>query len=221
MLFLYINYILNKKMKTLNTYINESTLNNDLLFESVLELHENTTLQDVYESLFDKLYSENTINEGLFSKIGATLKKIGDKASAKGEEIDQKINNLSDAGKAAIETAKKKAGNTWDDVKGVYTNAVSAIDNAISASKDTITNMAEKFKIKKDQLEATVANVYANAIAKGGEFGKKAQEWVANAAKYPAQIAACVAIITGAKMATVAGYDSSMIIDLLASAGIK
>ena len=208
-------------MKTLNTYINESSIINDLLFESALELDENTSLQDVYESLFDKLYSDNMINEGLFSKIGQALKKLGDKASAKGEEIDQKINDLSDAGKAAIENAKKKAGDAWDDVKGVYTNAVSAIDNAISASKDTITDMAEKFKIKKDQLEATVANVYTNAIAKGGEFAKKAQEWVADATKYPAQIAACVAIITGAKMATAAGYDSSMIIDLLSAAGVK
>lgn len=208
-------------MKRLNNYINESSNFTELLFESALELNENTTLQNVYESLFDKLYSDNMINEGLFSKIGKALKNLGDKALTKGEEIDKKINNLSDAGKNAIETAKKKAGDAWDDVKGVYTNAVSAIDNAISASKDTISGMAEKFKIKKDQLEATVANVYANAIAKGGEFAKKAQEWIIDATKYPAQLSACIAIITGAKMAIVAGYDSSMIIDLLSAAGIK
>lgn len=208
-------------MKTLNNYINESSIINDLLFESVLEINESLSLQNVYESLFDKLYSENTINEGLFSKIGVALKKLGDKASIKGEEIDKKIDKLSDAAKGAIENAKKKAGDAWDDVKGVYTNAVSAIDNAISASKDTISDMAEKFKIKKSQLETTVANVYANAITKGGEFAKKAQEWINDSTKYPAQIAACVAIITGAKMAISAGYNSSMIIDLLASAGVK
>jgi len=208
-------------MKTLNNYINESCIINDLLFESVLEINESLSLQNVYESLFDKLYSENSINEGLFSKIGAALKKLGDKASSKGEEIDKKIDSLSDAAKSAIENAKKKAGDAWDDIKGIYTNAVSAIDNAISVSKDTISDMAEKFKIKKSQLETTVANVYANAIAKGGEFAKKSQEWINDATKYSAQIAACVAIITGAKMAISAGYDSGMIIDLLASAGVK
>ena len=51
-------------MKTLNNYINESSIINDLLFESVLEINESLSLQNVYESLFDKLYSENTINEG-------------------------------------------------------------------------------------------------------------------------------------------------------------
>ena len=61
----------------------------------------------------------------------------------------------------------------------------------------------------------------SNAIAKGGEFAKKAQEWIIDATKYPAQLSACIAIITGAKMAIVAGYDSSMIIDLLSAAGIK
>lgn len=208
-------------MNSLQNYIYESSITNDLLFESIFEINESLSLQNVYESLFDKLYSENTINEGLFSKIGAALKKLGNKASVKGEEIDKKIDKLSDAAKGAIENAKKKAGDAWDDIKGVYTNAVSAIDNAISASKDTISDMAEKFKIKKSQLETTVANVYANAIAKGGEFAKKAQEWINDASKYPAQIAACVAIITGAKMAISAGYDSSMIIDLLASAGVN
>ena len=208
-------------MKRLNNYINESSNFNELLFESALELDENTTLQNVYESLFDKLYSDNMINEGLFSKIGKALKNLGDKALTKGEEIDKKINNLSDAGKNAIETAKKKAGDAWDDVKGVYTSAVSAIDNAITASKDTISNMAEKFKIKKPQLEVTVANVFANAIAKNGEFAKQAQEWIIDTTKYPAQLSACIAIITGAKLAITAGFDSSMIIDLLSAAGIK
>ena len=44
---------------------------------------------------------------------------------------------------------------------------------------------------------------------------------MANASKYPAQIAACVTLITGAKMAISAGYDSSMILDLLSSAGVN
>lgn len=203
--------------------LNESSMINDLLFESVLELDENITLQNVYESLFDKMFDSETnmINEGIFSTIGSWLKKQGDKAEDLGKDADAKIDKLTDAGKAAIETAKKKAGNTWDKVKNVYTNAVAAVDSAITASKDSITDMAEKFKIKKDQLEATVANVYANAIASGKEFGQKAQEWMNNSKKYPAQIAACVAIITAAKMAISAGYDSSMIIDLLSSAGVK
>jgi len=210
-------------MKTLNKYINESSEIQSLLFESALELDENITLQDIYEKIFDKMFDSETnmINEGIFSKIGSWLKKQGDKAEELGQDADKKIDELTDAGKAAIETAKKKAGDTWEKVKGVYTNAIAAVDNAITASKDTITDMAEKFKIKKDQLEATVANVYANAIASGKEFGQKAKEWMENAAKYPAQIAACVALITGAKMAVSAGYDSSMIIDLLSAAGVK
>ena len=208
-------------MKSLDTYINESSINAELLLEAISEVNENSTLQNVYEFMFDKMFENGMINEGFFSKLGKWAAKMGSKAEKAGEDADKKLDQLSDAGKAAIDNAKKKAGDSWDKVKGVYTNAVAAVDNAIMASKNTIADMAEKFKIKKDQLEATVASVYANAIAQGKDFGKKAQEWMANASKYPAQIAACVALITGAKMAISAGYDSSMILDLLSSAGVN
>lgn len=210
-------------MKTLNSYINESNVPVELLFESVLEMDENTTLQDVYEKMFDKMFDSETnmINEGFFGKIGSWLKKQGDKAENLGKDADAKIDELTDAGKAAIETAKKKAGAAWDKVKGVYTNAVSAVDNAIKASKDTITNLAEKFKIKAQEIQVLVGSVLTNAISKGGELAKKAEEWLKDATKYPAEIAAFCTLVTAAKVCKVAGLDSSLIIDVLSAAGIQ
>lgn len=208
-------------MKTLNKFIYESSEDFDLLLESIQEIDENTTLENVYESLFDKIYNNGMINEGLFSKIGDALAKLGNKAKSGGENLDKKIEQASDAAKLAINKAKEKAGEAWDKVKDVYTNAVTAIDSAIAASKETIVNLAEKFKLKKEELEATIANVYTNAMASGREIGKKLLDWTANAAKFPAQLAAGAIIITGAKAALLAGFDSSMIIDLLSSAGVK
>ena len=57
-------------MKTLNKFIYESSEDFNLLLESIQEIDENITLENVYESLFDKLYNNGMINEGLFSKIG-------------------------------------------------------------------------------------------------------------------------------------------------------
>ena len=208
-------------MKTLNKFICESSEDFNLLLESIQEIDENITLENVYESLFDKLYNNGMINEGLFSKIGNALAKLGDKAKSGGENLDKKIDQASDAAKSAINKAKEKAGEAWDKVKDVYTNAVTAIDSAIAASKETIVNLAEKFKLKKEELEATIANVYTNAMASGKEIGKKLLDWTANASKFPAQLAAGAIIITGAKVALLAGFDGSMIMDLLLSAGVK
>ena len=208
-------------MKTLNKFIYESSEDFNLLLESIQEIDENITLENVYESLFDKLYNNGMINEGLFSKIGNALAKLGDKAKSGGENLDKKIDQASDAAKSAINKAKEKAGEAWDKVKDVYTNAVTAIDSAIAASKETIVNLAEKFKLKKEELEATIANVYTNAMASGKEIGKKLLDWTTNASKFPAQLAAGAIIITGAKVALLAGFDGSMIMDLLLSAGVK
>lgn len=208
-------------MKTLNKFIYESSEDFNLLLESIQEIDENITLENVYESLFDKLYNNGMINEGLFSKIGNALAKLGDKAKSGGENLDKKIDQASDAAKSAINKAKEKAGEAWDKVKDVYTNAVTAIDSAITASKETIVNLAEKFKLKKEELEATIANVYTNAMASGKEIGKKLLDWTTNASKFPAQLAAGAIIITGAKVALLAGFDGSMIMDLLLSAGVK
>jgi len=208
-------------MKQLQDFIYASSQDFNLLFESIDEVDEYTTLENIYEDIFDKIYNNGMINEGLFSKIGSALAKFGQKAQQAGEKADQKMKNLSDAGKSAIDKAKEKAGNAWDKVKGVYTNIVSAIDTAIAASKDTITSLAEKFKLKKEEIEATIANVYSNAIAAGKEIGKKIGEWTMNAAKFPAQLTAGATLIVGCKIAMTAGFNSDMIMDLLFAAGLK
>ena len=207
-------------MKSLNKYITESESSNDLLFESIIN-SENMTLENVYENMFDTLFETYQVNEGLFSKIGNALAELGVKAKKGGESMDKKIEKLSDAAKSAINTAKEKAGDAWDKVKDTYTNAVVAVDNAITASKETISQLAEKFKVKKEELEALVANTCANAIAQGKEIGKKLQEWTADATKFTAQMAASAAIVSAAKIAMAAGYNSNMIIDLLDAAGVK
>jgi hypothetical protein len=143
-------------MKHLNNYLIESSEINDLLLESIYDIDENAILQSVYESILYKLYSNNMINKGFFSKIGQALKKLGDKALAKGEDLDQKIDKLSDAGKSALKSVKNKEGDAWNDIKGRYVNTVSAIDSAIKSSDDSISDMADKFKIKKYNLLATI-----------------------------------------------------------------
>lgn len=207
-------------MKSLNEFINTSRDYDNYLLESIIN-ESGVTVQDVYEHIFDEMFTQYQINEGFFGKIGKWAANLGKKAEKGGENLDKKIDQLSDAGKKAVASAKEKAGNAWDKMKGVYVNTVSAIDNAIEATKGTIADLAEKFKMKKDELEALLANACANAMEKGSEIGKKLQEWTADGAKFAAQMAASAAIVSAAKIAMTAGYNSSMIIDLLDAAGVN
>lgn len=43
-------------MKSLDVYINESSINAELLLEAISEVNENSTLQNVYEFMFDKMF---------------------------------------------------------------------------------------------------------------------------------------------------------------------
>ena len=208
-------------MKNINTYINEAKFDDEMLLESIINDDVQMTVLDVYEHMFDKMFEQYQIDEGFFSGLGKRLANLGKKVEEVGEKTDEKIEELSDDAKKAIENAKTKAGKVWDKIKDVYTNAVTAVDSAIKASDETISKLAEKFKVKKADLETLIANTCANAISSGKEIGEKMKEWTANAAKYPAQMAACATLISGAKIAIAAGYNSSMILDLLVAAGIK
>ena len=213
-------------MKTLTTYLNECSFNRTMIIEALTEVERNNmSLQDVYEAFFDELYANNMINEGLFSSIGNALKKLGQKSEDFDTAIGEKTGNikrkLSDAATKAIEYAKQKAGNAWDSVKGVYTSVVSAIDSAIEASKNTITNLAKQFKVKVEEIEAGISNVYTKIISTGSKLGQKILEWTKDSVKFAAQLSAGTILITGIKVAMTAGYTTEMITDLLSIAGVK
>ena len=84
-------------MKNILTYINENnnSYNQINIFEEY-ELDSFSNLEDVYEAIFDKIF---IVNEGIFSKIGQALKKLGDKAENLDKNIDEKIKKMSDIGK--------------------------------------------------------------------------------------------------------------------------
>lgn len=209
-------------MKTLTTYLNECSFNRTMIIEALTEVERNNmSLQDVYEAFFDELYVNNMINEGLFSSIGNALKKLGQKSEDFDTAIGEKTRKLSDAANKAIEYAQQKAGNAWEQVKDVYTSVVSAIDSAIETSKNTITNLAKQFKVKVEEIEAGISNVYTKIISTGSKLGQKILEWTKDSVKFAAQLSAGTILITGIKVALAAGYTTEMITDLLSIAGMK
>ena len=209
-------------MKTLTTYLNECSFNRTIIIEALAEVERNNmSLQDVYEAFFDELYANHMINEGLFASIGNALKKLGQKSEDFDTTLANKKQKLSDAATKAIEYAKQKAGDAWDSVKGVYTSVVSAVDRAIEASKNTITNLAKQFKVKAEEIEAGVSNVYTKIISTGSKLGKQILEWSKDGVKFAAQLSAGTILITGIKVAMAAGYTTEMITDLLSIAGMK
>lgn len=206
-------------MKSLTSFIAESK-DNALLFENI-NFNADMTLENVYEALFDTMFADGQINEGFFGKLGAWLKKGGEKAADFGDVADKKIEqakqNLSDAAKNAIETAKQKAGDAWDTVKDTYTNAVAAVDSAVQNAKGAIADAAKAINVKAGEIEATVAEVYTNALAKGGKIADTIKAAVADAPKNTAITQFLIAAIVAKK----SGLNSSQLLDIMTAAGIN
>ena len=202
-------------MRTITEYLNSSNSNEFMLFESI---NTEMSLQEVYESLFDKMFNEDTqLNEGL----GDWLRKLagkGDKVDAKAKELKDaakaKIDKMSDAAKNAVETAKQKAGDAWDSVKDTYTSAVAAIDDAIQNAKTSVEDMVTKAGIKMETFVATAGQVMSNMYAQG-------KEKIANSFKDTKKAAAFNALLLGAILCKNNGIDSSQMLDILAAAGVK
>lgn len=202
-------------MRTITEYLNYSNSNEFMLFESI---DTEMSLQEVYESLFDKMFDEDMqLNEGL----GDWLRKLagkGDKIDAKAKELKDaakaKIDKISDAAKNAIEGAKQKVGDAWDSVKDTYTSAVVAIDDAIQNAKASVEDMVTKAGIKMETFVATAGQVMSNMYATG-------KEKLANSFKDTKKAAAFNALLLGAILCKNNGIDSSQMLDILAAAGVK
>lgn len=208
-------------MRTLNEYINS----NDeffLTFES-LENQEEYTLENVYESLFNQLFNEYQINEkfNLFGKIGNVLSKMGDKAKTGGENLDRKIEGWSEDAKKAYRKAKEIAGDAWGDIKDVFGDAVGAIDGAITATKDHITDIAKQFKINPQQLINKIATKLTTIIASNSKLGKQLITWTTDPEKYKAQLAAFTSLSAAMIEAINVQYDKDMIMDVYKAAFMK
>lgn len=202
-------------MRTITEYLNSSNSNEFMLFENI---NTEMSLQEVYESLFDKMFNEDMqLNEGL----GDWLRKLagkGDKLDARAKELKDaakaKIDKMSDAAKNAIEGAKQKAGEAWDSVKDTYTSAVAAIDDAIQNAKVSVEDMVTKAGIKMETFVATAGQVMSNMYAQG-------KEKIANSFKDTKKAAAFNALLLGAILCKNNGIDSSQMLDILAAAGVK
>lgn len=194
-------------MKSLNEFLNgnNNVQYNDVVLFEAYEIEQFESLQEVYEAIFDKMFDieDESINEGFFSALSNGLRKMADttdKVKAKKDEFTKK---LSDAAKNAIESAKEKAGKAWDKVKDTYTSVVGSIDNALKSTKDTIVKFAANAKLKVEEVESKIAAITTNAIAKGGNVGKKIGEIIADVAKAPF----LVAFLTTALAAASVGLD--------------
>ena len=194
-------------MKSLNEFlnVNNNIQYNDVVLFEAYEIEQFENLQEVYEAIFDKMFDieDESINEGFFSALSNGLRKMADttdKVKAKKDEFTKK---LSDAAKNAIESAKEKAGKAWDKVKDTYTSVVGSIDNALKSTKDTIVKFAANAKLKVEEVESKIAAITTNAIAKGGNVGKKIGEIIADVAKAPF----LVAFLTTAIAAASVGLD--------------
>lgn len=203
-------------MRTITEYLNYSNSNEFMLFESI---DTEMSLQEVYESLFDKMFDENMqLNEG---KVGDWLRKLAgksDNVEAKAKELKDaakaKIDKMSDAAKNAIENAKQNAGDAWDSVKDTYTSAVATIDDAIQNAKTSVEDMVTKAGIKMETFVATAGQVMSNMYAQG-------KEKIANSFKDTKKAAAFNALLLGAILCKNNGIDSSQMLDILAAAGVK
>lgn len=198
-------------MKTLNEFVTSIDNAEDLVIFEAAEIEAAQDLQQVYEMLFDKMF---VVEEGLFSKIGNALSKMGDKSKELDDKIEAKKKAMSDAAKAAIENAKKKAGDAWDKVKDTYTNAVAQVDAGVQASKTYWDKLSDKIGMKMSEIEAKVATIITNGIAKGKE---KIVKLFSEADK----AAAINTFIGGALMCIKNGMNSSDLIDIMSAAGIQ
>ena len=209
-------------MKTLTNFINEELFSANVnIFESYEEFE---TLQDVYEELGYKMLRDEQICEGL----GSWLRKLadkGDKIDAKAQELKdaakERIKKMSDSAKNALETVKKKAGNAWEKIKDTYTSVLSTVDTALQNSKDAINGLAKTAGQKISNVETTIATVFTNAIAAGGEFGKKVVEWAADKTHGLAITGAVSTFMVASLLAAKAGVNYSLLTEILDMAGIK
>lgn len=198
-------------MKTLNEFVTSIDNSEDLVIFEAAEIEAAQDLQQVYEMLFDKMF---VVEEGLFSKIGNALSKMGDKSKELDDKIEAKKKAMSDAAKAAIDNVKKKAGDAWDKVKDTYTNAVAQVDAGVQASKAYWDDLSSKIGMKMSEIEAKVATIITNGIAKGKE---KIVKLFSEADK----AAAINTFIGGALMCLKNGMNSSDLIDIMSAAGIQ
>lgn len=198
-------------MKTLNEFVTSIDNSEDFVIFEAAEIEAAQDLQQVYEMLFDKMF---VVEEGLFSKIGNALSKMGDKSKELDDKIEAKKKAMSDAAKAAIDNVKKKAGDAWDKVKDTYTNAVAQVDAGVQASKEYWDKLSGKIGMKMSEIEAKVATIITNGIAKGKE---KIVKLFSEADK----AAAINTFIGGALMCLKNGMNSSDLIDIMSAAGIQ
>lgn len=202
-------------MRTITEYLNSSNSNEFMLFENI---NEEMTLQEVYESLFDKMFDENMqLNEGL----GDWLRKLadkGDKVDAKAKELKdaakQKIDKMSDDAKNAIEGAKQKAGDAWDSIKDTYTAAVATVDDALQNAKASIEDVVKKSGVKMDAFMSATAQTITNLYAQG-------KDKLANAFKDTKNTAAMQTLMLGAILCKNNGINSSQMLDILSAAGVQ
>ena len=202
-------------MRTITEYLNSSNSNELMLFENI---NTEISLQEVYESLFNKMFDEDMqLNEGL----GDWLRKLaskGDKVDAKAKELKdaakEKIAKMSDDAKNAIEAVKQKAGDAWDSVKDTYTAAVATIDDALQNSKASIEDVVKKSGIKMEAFMAATAQTITNLYAQG-------KDKLANTFKDTKHTAAMQTLMLGAILCKNNGIDSSQMLDILAAAGIQ
>lgn len=202
-------------MRTITEYLNSSNSNEFMLFENI---NEEMTLQEVYESLFDKMFDENMqLNEGL----GDWLRKLadkGDKVDAKAKELKdaakQKIDKMSDDAKKAIEGAKQKAGDAWDSIKDTYTAAVATVDDALQNAKASIEDVVKKSGVKMDAFMSATAQTITNLYAQG-------KDKLANAFKDTKNTAAMQTLMLGAILCKNNGINSSQMLDILSAAGVQ
>ena len=202
-------------MKTIVEYLQTSNSEPALMFES---LNTEMSLQDVYVEMYDKMFNEDCqLNEGLgdwLRKLASKGDKIDKKAAELKQAAQEKIKNMSDDAKAAIEAVKAKAGDSWDKVKDAYTSAVATVDDAIHNAKASVEDTVKGAGIKMSQFMATSAQVVANLYAQG-------KDKVANSFKDTKKAAAFNALMIGAVLCRNNGIDSSTILDILSAAGIQ
>lgn len=202
-------------MKTIVEYLQTSNSEPTLMFES---LNTEMSLQDVYVEMYDKMFNEDCqLNEGLgdwLRKLASKGDKIDKKAAELKQAAQEKIKNMSDDAKAAIEAVKAKAGDSWDKVKDAYTSAVATVDDAIHNAKASVEDTVKGAGIKMSQFMATSAQVVANLYAQG-------KDKVANSFKDTKKAAAFNALMIGAVLCRNNGIDSNTILDILSAAGIQ
>lgn len=207
-------------MKSLYEYLTNEEYQNSNIFEG----KEFDNLQEVYEEFGMMLINDYEINEGLgsfFAKLAKWGDKVDDKTNNLKKAAKDKIDSLSSEAQAAIETVKKKAGDTWDSIKDTYTSAIAIVDDAINKQKDTISAMAKNAGVKVKGVETAVSTAILNTMASSKEFAKKIADWsidkTAGALKFNAMISLYIGLVAAKK----AGLDQEMITSLINTVGIK